>query len=164
MTQDKDARIAELEAENERLRNMVDGYGKLDAEAAVADRNAEAISRTGAVKATGVIDTLIESLSEGLMTDAGLSKADRDAMRHQISALETAKAEISALEPTAPEGQQPVAWQRRQKDSDVPGYIPQWQFVSKEEATGHFEKKPGYEYRPLYTRPSEQAVTEAEHE
>lgn len=63
--------------------------------------------------------------------------------------------------PAAPEGQQePVAWQRRQQYSEIPGYIPQWQFVSKEEATGHFERRPGYEYRPLFTRPSEQAVTD----
>lgn len=66
----------------------------------------EPLSRTGAVKAIGVIDTLIESLSEGLMTDAGLPKADRVAMEHQITALEIAKDGIAALEPAAPEGQQ----------------------------------------------------------
>lgn len=64
---------------------------------------AEALSRTGAVKAIGVIDTLIESLSEGLMTDAGLTKADRVAMEHQITALEIAKDGIAALVPAAPE-------------------------------------------------------------
>lgn len=53
-----------------------------------------------------------------------------------------------------------VAWQRRQQYSDIPGFVPQWQFVSKEEATGHFDRLPGYEYRPLYTHPAEQAVTE----
>lgn len=55
---------------------------------------------------------------------------------------------------------EPVAWQRRQQYSDIPGYVPQWQFVSKEEATGHFEKRAGYEYRPLYARPAEQAQSE----
>ncbi len=48
-------------------------------------------------KATGVIDTLIESLSEELMTDAGLLKADRVIMKHKISALELAKDGIAAL-------------------------------------------------------------------
>ena len=47
----------------------------------------------------------------------------------------------------------PVAWQRRQKYSDIPGYVPQWQVVSKNEATSHFERRAGYEYRPLYAAP-----------
>lgn len=46
-----------------------------------------------------------------------------------------------------------VVWQRRQQYSDIPGYIPQWQIVSKDEATNHFERRAGYEYRPLYTAP-----------
>ena len=40
------------------------------------------------------IDCLIESLQEGLMTDAGLSKLDRQKMRAQIDALEVAAAAI----------------------------------------------------------------------
>lgn len=56
MTQDKDARIAELAAENERLRNMLNGYGKLDAELAIAERRIESLSRTGAVKVKALGD------------------------------------------------------------------------------------------------------------
>ena len=37
------ARILELEAENRRLRNMLDGYGKLDAELAIAERRIKAL-------------------------------------------------------------------------------------------------------------------------
>ena len=50
----------------------------------------------------------------------------------------------------APVGGKPVAWQRRLQYSDVPGANPPWEQCSKKEATGHFEKRPGYEYRPLY--------------
>lgn len=39
----KNARILELEAENRRLRNMLDGYGKLDAELAIAERRIKAL-------------------------------------------------------------------------------------------------------------------------
>lgn len=47
-------------------------------------------------KAISIIETLIESLEEGLMTDAGLTEEDRTAMRHQIEALEVAKEQIQA--------------------------------------------------------------------
>lgn len=40
------------------------------------------------------IDGLIETLQEGLMTDAGLSKLDRQKMRAQIDALDVAAAAI----------------------------------------------------------------------
>lgn len=38
-------------------------------------------------RAIDEIDMLVESLMEGLMTDAGLTAADRSAMNHQINAL-----------------------------------------------------------------------------
>jgi NTP pyrophosphatase (non-canonical NTP hydrolase) len=49
--------------------------------------------------------TLIESLQEGLMTDAGLSDADRVGMNHQIVALEEAAASIRALAARQTEGE-----------------------------------------------------------
>jgi len=48
---------------------------------------AKAEERQGALNE---IDTLIESLNEGLMTDAGLTQADRDGMTHQVMALHVA--------------------------------------------------------------------------
>lgn len=45
-------------------------------------------------KAADRVDTLRESLMEGLMTDAGLTKADRIAMNHQLEALAVASKEI----------------------------------------------------------------------
>jgi len=51
----------------------------------------------GVKAAQSVVDTLIESLEEGLMTDAGLAGDDRIAMRHQIGALGVASAEIYSL-------------------------------------------------------------------
>lgn len=41
-------------------------------------------------RAAGEVETLIESLNEGLMTDGDLSKADVIAMRHQLEALHLA--------------------------------------------------------------------------
>lgn len=52
-----------------------------------------------------------------------------------------------------PADAEPVAYQRRWMHPDIPGYVPQWHSVSKEEATGHFEKLPGYEYRALFAHP-----------
>ncbi len=48
---------------------------------------AKAEERQGAI---GEIDTLIESLNEGLMTDSDLTNTDRVAMGHQIEALNVA--------------------------------------------------------------------------
>lgn len=51
---------------------------------------------------------------------------------------------------------EPVAWQRRLQyplASDAPGRVYEWEKCSAKEATGYFEKAPGYEYRPLYTAP-----------
>jgi len=45
--------------------------------------------------AMAMIDTDIESLQEGLMTDAGLSRADKVAMNAQIEALEVTKNTIN---------------------------------------------------------------------
>lgn len=51
---------------------------------------------------------------------------------------------------------EPVAWQRRRKfalASDPAGKVYQWEQCSAREATGHFEREAGYEYRALYTLP-----------
>lgn len=50
----------------------------------------------------------------------------------------------------------PVAWQRRRMWSysfDPAGKVHLWEPCSAKEATGHFEKEAGYEYRALYTHP-----------
>ncbi|EJU15138.1 hypothetical protein LH128_00105 [Sphingomonas sp. LH128] len=59
----------------------------------------------------------------------------------------------------APAGWQgnPDAWQRRKKYAlagDPPGRQYQWEPCSRQEATGHFDRQPGYEYRALYTIPT----------
>ncbi|KFL28179.1 hypothetical protein JP74_02930 [Devosia sp. 17-2-E-8] len=72
----------------------------------------EAFAARANQAAIDVIDTLVESLNEGLMTDAGLTKADISAMKHQVEALNIAKDEILALPAPAlsrAEGQEPVA-------------------------------------------------------
>lgn len=105
------SRIAELETENERLRNMLNGYGKLDAELAIAERRIEALSRTGAVK------TLDERDFEDITNAAARSmrKAASGVRGQTITVYddlgwwimkETERRIRSALEPAAPEGQQ----------------------------------------------------------
>jgi hypothetical protein len=50
----------------------------------------------------------------------------------------------------------PVAWRRRRmwdSPSDPAGMVHLWEPCSAKEATGHFDRTPGYEYRALYTRP-----------
>lgn len=97
--------------------------GRREAEGARSEVSA-AVRVTDAI---GVVDTLIESLAEGMMTDAGLTKADRVGMKHQITALEIAKDGISALttelaaplEDHEPSGQKP-GHQSRTKSESAP--------------------------------------------
>jgi len=80
--------------------------------------------------AIGVIDTLLESLQEGLMTDANLTEEDRVAMQHQINALDTAKEEIEAispLEPTAPQEVDAAMVERACR-----AHAPQWERIDPE--------------------------------
>lgn len=60
---------------------------------------------------------------------------------------------MTAIQKARDVGEEPVAWQRRQRyalRSDTVDADP-WRECSAAEATGHFERKPGYEYRPLYS-------------
>lgn len=61
-------------------------------------RRMRAAYRKGVTNSIKWIDTLVESLQEGLMTDAGLTEQDRRAMRDQIAALDEAKATITVNE------------------------------------------------------------------
>jgi hypothetical protein len=84
---------------------MMDTVDKARAWDALADTFAKGESKERA-RCIGVIDTLVESLQEGLMTDAGLTIEDRLAMRHQIEALEVAASGIrlSTPQPNVDEG------------------------------------------------------------
>lgn len=58
---------------------------------------------------------------------------------------------------------EPVAWQRRYMyalPTDPAGKVYQWEPCSKQEATGHFDKQPGYEYRALYVNPPASPTSE----
>ena len=47
----------------------------------------------------------------------------------------------------------PAGWQRRcmyPLNSDPIGKVYQWEACGREEATGHFDKQPGYEYRQIF--------------
>jgi hypothetical protein len=85
------------------MSEAVDKARAWDALAATFDKGVE----KERARCIGVIETLLESLQEGLMTDAGLTEADREAMRHQIDALEVAahSIRVSAPHPNADEGE-----------------------------------------------------------
>lgn len=72
------------------------------------------------------------------------------------SALALVQAVLASLPAPTPAAGEAVAWQRRKKYAlagDPPGKQYQWESCSRQEATGHFEKQPGYEYRALYAAP-----------
>lgn len=91
----------------------------------------------------------------GALIAAEIDRLSRPTYLYEMDALSPAEAGVEG-------DAKPVAWQRRQLYSDIPGYVPQWQFVLKEGATGHFEKRPGYEYRPLYSDPVSPPVSVGE--
>lgn len=146
-----------LKALNEGLKaeveQMAKEFDELCAEKLGIIRKPTRTEASAAVKVTdaiGVIDTLIESLSEGLMTDAGLTKADRSGMKYQITALELAKDIISTLttEPAAPQEAAPVAVVVGHHVTQGPNV----EFLTDNIAVG----------TKLYTHPPAQEVTEAQ--
>lgn len=82
------------------LRAMVREIVRLAAGAGEFQRGAEAERKSW----TDAADTLIESLQEGIMTDAGIKQSDRDKMQAQIDALDALKAEMDSLPLTSGEG------------------------------------------------------------
>ena len=54
-------------------------------------------------------DALIESLQEGIMTDAGIKQSDREKMRAQIDALDALKQERAAMLSASPPPPEPLA-------------------------------------------------------
>jgi hypothetical protein len=110
------------------------------------------------LKADGVVDQV--TFADGLISPAIA------AIETALSALEPAADHIAdagkMVEPAAPEGQQPAAWQWRSrpvyKTSGRKGTWSDWS-----EGRAPFFRVANYEAeeRPLFLRPSEQAVTEA---
>jgi len=147
-------RIAELEAEVERLANERDHHHSDLREKYLAE--AEALSRTGAVK---VLDP--DMPAQEMRLHMGEMTAQK--MRTARAAIRWANTRLPALEPAAPEGQQEAAWMRRWAFDgidvmkiDKPSRPVGWQF----QAVSEVKILP--DDIPLYTRPSEQAVTEAQ--
>lgn len=98
-----EAQLAEKEAENERLRKAVEEMEYSDGDASfwrhIAKQNAEALSRTGAVKVIDPrhFDILVEAMAEVKATSDGLSDQPiADIVQGCID-------EIAALEPAEPE-------------------------------------------------------------
>ena len=76
----------------------------------------------------------------------------REFARHRIAALDAARGKA-----------EPVAWQRRRLYSQAhepAGVMPQWESCTCREATDMFEKRPGCEYRPLYSHPPADRVAQ----
>lgn len=80
---------------------------------------------------------------------------DHDAEWARKVMLIKAQAAIAALDAARGKAE-PVAWQRRHQyalASDPPGRFYKWEACTYHEATNMFERRPGYEYRPLYAHP-----------
>lgn len=72
-----------------------------------ADADEQAIAKALAgerERCAGAVETLIESVNEGLMTDAGLTDADVVAMKHQVEALDVAVEAIRTPHPSPTSG------------------------------------------------------------
>lgn len=97
-----------------------------------------------------------EDIAEALLlqrfTDNGEPQEEKNTPVRGVSWSEAALAHaITLADMPAPAGE-PAGWQRRWLYPKN-GEVPQWGQCSEKEATGHFEKVAGYEYRPLYAAP-----------
>lgn len=92
-----------------------------------------------------VTDAMVEAAAKELLAHGGFSSIPGN---NEPNALIAARAALTAA---IGAGGQAVAWQRRKLYEPTEQL---WEQCSKDEATGHFERQPGYEYRPLYTHPA----------
>lgn len=162
----KDARIAELEAEVERLTKEAESYRDIAARKSnqVADMiHTEALSRTGAVKVEGPRRCATEGCDQ---------PATNEFIRGDVGSFYCGDCfgkviEVCEARP-APESQQddePVAWQWRAYEGG--GAVTDWHNWDWGDRRGWeaiAKRDPGkYEVRsrPLYAHPTERAVTEA---
>lgn len=77
-----------------------------------------------------------------------------------------ARIEAAEEPPMKDEPEAVAQWQRRfmyANPFDPPGTVYPWTNCSAQEATGHFERRAGCEYRPLYTRPADDLVRQLVH-
>lgn len=126
---------------------------------------AEALSRTGAVKVKALVNSLLDlrdliMRGKRCVTDTGpaVKPVIELAAVHILDDAANALEALSALEPAAPEGQQPAAYRVHAPADEHYGIGPdRLQF----HPLAQYDLDNGYRQTPLYTRPAEQAVTEA---
>lgn len=119
-----------------------------------------------------VLRSKIDAMPEAALSRTGAVKVDRQRLNMEISKWATDsdlhvtigdvealhKAILSTLEPAALEGQQPVAYRVHAPEDEYYGVGPdRLQF----HPLSQHDLDTGYRQTPLYTRPSEQPVTEA---
>lgn len=104
-------RIAELQDRLRRLAKRREGEG-IYTDAAICEEAAESLSRTGAVKVPA--EASKEMIEDGVLAYnlTGIAGGVINTAEDHVTFIWNAMAaHLSALEPAAPEGQQPVAWQ-----------------------------------------------------
>lgn len=157
-------RIAELEAENERLSAKL----SLAQGVAGAVQARAALSRTGAVKVKALVNSLLDlrdliMRGKRCVTDTGpaVKPVIELAAVHILDDAANALEVLSALEPAAPEGQQePVAWMDA-TGTELHKIILAYQKRNMIASGGRqAERAPNYSIA-LFTRPVEQPVAEA---
>lgn len=93
-------------------------------------------------------DAKRKAIGDGLRSRNGLTYGEMVEVGEVAAALVIDRAMVAG---------EPVAWQRRYKYTtlnDPPGKVYQWEACSHDEATSHFDRRAGYEYRALYTHPA----------
>lgn len=126
--------------------------------------SAEAWNRRSKPVTSGVDGLIDAARNASMYLRTGFIECDR--CGHEVQTANTdAQYELDqALSAFLPKATAPVAWQRRIKYPSIPGDVPQWEPCPSKEATGHFERSPLHEYRPLYASPQPEAVITEEME
>lgn len=108
-------------------------------------------------------DGLWHAYTEGFQPTEFRPTTSTDAAKAAAQADYEFRIRSALVEVPAVKGEpEPVAWQRRAQFPSAPGAAPQWEPCSRDEATGHFERQSGYEYRALYTaQPADAGMREA---
>lgn len=92
-------RVSAMDDRNEAFRTANEMFDKADKAEKSLRRALELGVICGRMLAEAKCGNEIESLQEGIMTDAGLTKADKIAMNHQVNAIEVTRKEVARIAP-----------------------------------------------------------------
>lgn len=98
-----------------------------------------------------------------MLTAIEVAKLIRDGLKPNNAKTRIAVAHRILAALAEPPAQKPVAWQRRLQFNTAAQLMPgEWQQCPASEATGHFDRQPGYEYRPVFAAPQPAPAQDAD--